>query len=110
MADVATCSYIASMHAVGIRELKNKLSHYVRLVEAGESVLVTHRGAVVAELRPPYGKDEGRSTVVTRLEELARRGGAVIGAPHDPTLYEPRPTSMAEASSEELLDAERGIR
>lgn len=98
------------MHAVGIRELKNKLSHYVRLVEAGESVLVTHRGSVVAELRPPYREDEGRSAVTTRLEELARRGGAVIGAPHDPTLYEPRPRSMAEGSAEELLDAERGSR
>ncbi|NIP56992.1 MAG: prevent-host-death protein, partial [Gemmatimonadetes bacterium] len=27
------------MRAVGIRELKNKLSHYIRLVEAGESIL-----------------------------------------------------------------------
>ena len=95
---------------MGIRELKNKLSHYVRLVEAGESVLVTHRGTVVAELRPPYGKDGGRSAVSTRLEELARRGGAVIDAPHDPTLYEPRPRSMEQGSAAELLDAERGSR
>ena len=38
---------------VGTRELKNRLSHYLRRVrEAGESIYVTDRGEVVAELRP----------------------------------------------------------
>ena len=38
------------MKAVGIRELKNRLSEYVRLVKNnGESILVTDRGAIVAE-------------------------------------------------------------
>ena len=41
------------MKAVGIRELKNRLSEYVRLVRGGEEFLVTDRGEVVAELRPP---------------------------------------------------------
>jgi antitoxin (DNA-binding transcriptional repressor) of toxin-antitoxin stability system len=36
---------------VGTKELKNHLSHYLRLVRAGESVLVTDRGAVIAEIR-----------------------------------------------------------
>jgi len=98
------------MHAVGIRELKNKLSHYVRLVEAGESVLVTHRGAVVAELRPPGTGDAGRRAVAGRLDELARRGGASIGAPHDPELYQTRPRRIREGSVAELLEAERRSR
>lgn len=98
------------MHAVGIRELKNKLSHYVRLVEAGESVLVTHRGAVVAELRPPGRPDEQSGMVVTGLEQLQRRGAAAIGAPHDPDMYEPRPSHLPEGSVADLLDAERGSR
>ena len=34
------------MNTVGIRELKNRLSAYVRLVRAGERVLVTDRGCV----------------------------------------------------------------
>ncbi len=41
------------METIGIRELKNRLSKYVRKVEAGEVVIVTDRGTVVAELVPP---------------------------------------------------------
>ncbi|MGB6992764.1 MAG: type II toxin-antitoxin system prevent-host-death family antitoxin, partial [Thermoanaerobaculia bacterium] len=39
------------MRAVGVRELKNRLSEYLRLVRSGEDVLVTDRGRVIAELR-----------------------------------------------------------
>ncbi len=41
------------MRAVGVKVLKNKLSAYVRLAENGETVLVTDRDRVVAELGPP---------------------------------------------------------
>jgi len=41
------------MKAVGIKTLKNRLSEYLRLVAAGETVLVTDRDRVVAELVPP---------------------------------------------------------
>ena len=41
------------MRAVGIKVLKDKLSEYVRLAAAGESVLVTDRDRVVAQLGPP---------------------------------------------------------
>ena len=100
------------MQAVGIRELKNKLSYYVRLVGAGESVLVTDRGTVVAELRPPgTGASEGTSDpVAAKLAELARRGRAVGGAPHDPALYRARPSALPEGTAAELLEAERGGR
>lgn len=50
---VATGSYLKNMKVVGIKELKNKLSEYVKLAKAGEVVLVTDRGDVVAELRAP---------------------------------------------------------
>jgi prevent-host-death family protein len=40
------------MH-IGTRELKNRLSHYLRQVrESREPIYVTDRGEVVAELRP----------------------------------------------------------
>jgi Antitoxin of toxin-antitoxin stability system len=48
---VATGSYLEGMRSVGIKLLKNKLSEYIRL--AGETVLVTDRDRVVAELGPP---------------------------------------------------------
>jgi antitoxin (DNA-binding transcriptional repressor) of toxin-antitoxin stability system len=46
------------MRCVGVKTLKNRLSEYLRLVAAGESVLVTDRERVIAELTPPR---EGRS-------------------------------------------------
>ncbi len=100
------------MRAVGIRELKNRLSHYVRLVESGESVLVTDRGAVVAELRPP-GSPGARMEVdplATRLAEMARKGRAVLAAPHDPELYGTRDAVIPEGSVARLLAEERGQR
>jgi prevent-host-death family protein len=42
------------MRSVGIKVLKNKLSEYVRAAEAGETVLVTDRNRVVAELVPAH--------------------------------------------------------
>jgi antitoxin (DNA-binding transcriptional repressor) of toxin-antitoxin stability system len=42
------------MRTVGLKILKNKLSEYVRAAAAGETVLVTDRNRVVAELRPPH--------------------------------------------------------
>jgi len=38
------------MRTLGLKTLKNKLSEYVRDVAAGEVVLVTDRGRVVAKL------------------------------------------------------------
>ena len=49
------------MRAVGLKVLKNKLSEYVRLAAEGETVLVTDRDRVVAELVPPRA---GRSDVL----------------------------------------------
>jgi antitoxin (DNA-binding transcriptional repressor) of toxin-antitoxin stability system len=64
---------LSGMRAVGIKVLKNKLSEYVRLVAGGETVLITDRDRVVAELVPPR---EGRSTWVAdaQLAEAVRQG------------------------------------
>ncbi|HVL65888.1 MAG TPA: hypothetical protein VM364_01370 [Vicinamibacterales bacterium] len=43
------------MRAVGIKTLKNRLSEYVRVAAGGETILVTDRDRVVAELGPPQG-------------------------------------------------------
>ncbi len=61
------------MRAVGLKILKNKLSEYVRLVAGGETVLVTDRDRVVAEIVPPRG---GRSPMLAdaMLADAVRRG------------------------------------
>lgn len=51
--DVTTGDYHWFMKAVGVKQLKARLSEYLRAVKAGEIVLVTDRDEVVAELRPP---------------------------------------------------------
>jgi len=87
---VASRSYISwGMKAVNLRELKNRLSGYVREVRAGEVILVTDRGEVVAELRPPLGGAQ----VVTRLDailaRLAQEGKVRIGLPNAAEAYAP---------------------
>ena len=47
------------MKSVGVKQLKTRLSEYLRLVRHGETVLVTDRDEVVAELRPTR-KQPGR--------------------------------------------------
>jgi antitoxin (DNA-binding transcriptional repressor) of toxin-antitoxin stability system len=61
------------MRAVGLKVLKNKLSEYVRLAAGGETVLVTDRDRVVAEIVPPRS---GRSPLLAdaMLAELVRQG------------------------------------
>lgn len=96
------------MKAVGIRELKNRLSEYLRLVRNGENVLVTDRGEVVAELRPP-----GQSALDLKypiLSELARQGKLRLGAPNDPALYKSLPKLLTQKDLARLLEEERGER
>jgi antitoxin (DNA-binding transcriptional repressor) of toxin-antitoxin stability system len=61
------------MRAVGIKELKNRLSEYVRIAASGERVLVTDRDRVVAELiAPQAGTPEVPSDAA--LAEAVRAG------------------------------------
>jgi antitoxin (DNA-binding transcriptional repressor) of toxin-antitoxin stability system len=60
------------MRAIGIKELKARLSEYLRAVEAGETVLVTRHDEVVAEIRPP--RQPARDGIEERLERLAEAG------------------------------------
>jgi antitoxin (DNA-binding transcriptional repressor) of toxin-antitoxin stability system len=45
------------MRKVGLKVLKNKLSEYVRLAAAGETIVVTDRGRAVAEIVRPRRDD-----------------------------------------------------
>ncbi len=91
------------METVGIRELKNKLSAYVRKVEAGNVVLVTDRGRVVAELVPP-GHGSYPANLPPGLIELARRHELRLPTrPHDPELYR-KPLPKVDLGSETVTD------
>jgi len=45
------------MPKVGVKELKARLSHYLRAVKRGAIVIVTERDRVIAELKPPPAHD-----------------------------------------------------
>lgn len=53
----------------GVRELKNKLSHYLREVKKGRSIVITERGKIVATIVPA----QERATA-EKLQKLARSG------------------------------------
>ena len=61
------------MRSVGVKVLNSRLSEYVRLAASGETVLVTDRDRVVAEIGPPKGT---RSPILADalLAEAVRRG------------------------------------
>jgi len=61
------------MRAVGLKVLKNKLSEYVRLAAGGETVLVTDRDRVVAELVPPAAHRSGMLADAV-LADAVRKG------------------------------------
>jgi antitoxin (DNA-binding transcriptional repressor) of toxin-antitoxin stability system len=97
------------MKVVGLRELKNRLSEYVRQVRNGEEVLVTDRGAVVAELGPP-GRTAMDGAAPAGLIDLATRGLVTLGAPNDGAVYPKLPPALTPGRLTKLLDEERGPR
>jgi antitoxin (DNA-binding transcriptional repressor) of toxin-antitoxin stability system len=75
------------MLCVGVKTLKNKLSEYLRMVAAGETVLVTDRNRVIAELAPPR---EARAVGSDALFADAVRKGWVTPAAILPGTPPPR--------------------
>lgn len=69
--------------AVGVRELKSGLSSYLRRVRKGETIDITDRGQVVAELSPrrPLSAPE----IEARIAELERQGHVRPPRAHDRT-------------------------
>lgn len=97
------------MRTIGIRDLKTHLSQTLRDVQRGELYLVTDRGRVVAELRPP-----GSEAAALTPEDSARRAMLASGelraaeAPRAP--YRRSDITLPEGVASELLDWVRGER
>lgn len=105
LVEVASRSYLVPMRSVGLKILKNKLSEYVRLAASGETVLVTDRDRIVAELVPPR---KGQSPLLADalLEDLIRQGWLkppLIVAEGPP----PRCPMMSYAELERELEQDR---
>ena len=61
------------MGAVGVRELKNRLTYYLQRARKGEEVIVTERGRPVAVLQALQHLDRA-AALETRLARLAALG------------------------------------
>lgn len=105
---MVACDYILPMKTAGVRELKAHLSGYLREVERGDVVLVTDRGRVVAELRPPGPAERGASPAELRYRKLVDRGLLRPAAAPGSIDWTALPIlRLRRGSSKELLDAER---
>ena len=82
------------MKSIGVRELRQRASEYLRQVEAGRSVEITARGRPVALLVPLRGTGH--------VERLVRRGRLVpptgdvlaLGPPPASPSGRPRPSAV----------------
>jgi prevent-host-death family protein len=60
------------MNAVGVRDLKNRLSHHLKRVRAGARLTVTERGRPIATLAPVEVRDD-----LAWLHEMVARGEVI---------------------------------
>lgn len=69
------------MKKVGTRELKNRLSAYLRRVRRGEKLIVTDRGVPVAEIGPvqPETPRSPQKALQEILQDLAAQGILRLG-------------------------------
>jgi antitoxin (DNA-binding transcriptional repressor) of toxin-antitoxin stability system len=96
------------MRTVGVRELKARLSQILREVQRGESVLVTDRGRVVAELRQPGLAPSVAETPEERaLNRIAAEGHLRL-AERSQQGYPVSPLKSPPGTANELLRQERG--
>jgi prevent-host-death family protein len=94
------------MPSTGIRELKNKLSQYVRRIEAGERIAITAHGRVVAELVPPGGGRKGSGR--TRYEDLVAAGVIRPAVETGPLRLKWPDIRLPQGTVKELIDGDRG--
>jgi len=97
------------MKTIGVRELKAHLSRVLRDVQAGDAVLVTDRGRVIAELRRPDASPVASSPAERALLRLAADGHLRLAEPL-PDPYGASPVKSPEGTARDLLNEDRGER
>ena len=88
-----------------MRELRQNLSRYLERVKAGEGLVVTERGRVVARLIPAGGNAD-------RYVDLAQRFGATVpvGRLEDVAARVPTPGAPAGTTDAYLAESRRESR
>jgi len=65
------------MGSVGVRELKSRLTHYLRRTKQGEELVVTERGRPIALLQPIRAGQPVKS-LEARLAQMATQGRVAL--------------------------------
>lgn len=68
------------MKAVGVKELKNQLSRYLKMVRGGEFIYVTDRDEIVAELRQPTVPPAPKLSRWEHFLNEAEKEGSIVRA------------------------------
>jgi prevent-host-death family protein len=92
---------------VKVSDLKNRLSHYLRLVRRGESVLVSDRDRVIARIEPAGDLTSTGTDDARWLDDLERRGVVRRGAGKVPRGWLGRRPKMKTDIVGALLDERR---
>jgi prevent-host-death family protein len=101
---MATCGHNSSIEA-GIRELKDNLSRYIRRIEAGERIVVTSHGRVVAEIVSAAAGRHGR---ITQLDVLVASGMITPPVEGGDPLEDCPEIRLPPGSAAALIDNDRG--
>ena len=94
------------MKVVDIRELKDRLSQYLRIARSGEEVVVTDRGEVIAELGKVDLSASARQLDPNLMASVSH-GSISLGSTNDPAVYPQMPRLMKRRSVLQLLEEER---
>ena len=93
---------------VSVRDLKNRLSEYLRKVSAGQEVVVTSRGKAVARLVAPRARSrvvaasrEEEAIALLRSQPWVRPGKGRVRLPKVVVKLKPGEKTLAEIVSEE---------
>jgi len=85
---------------VGTRELKNRLSAYLRRVKAGETVIITERGNPVGQILPI------QADLSSRLKKLVEAGVVVWNGQSVPP-YQPKAMNRGKQLLSDLVAEDR---
>jgi antitoxin (DNA-binding transcriptional repressor) of toxin-antitoxin stability system len=95
-----------SMKTVGIKDLKNNLSSYLREVRRGATFLVSDRNDIVAELHEPYDRMNVPGNMNALLLNWAQEG--VLSLPKcEKQPLEPSCLHLPEGAARSLLNDDR---
>jgi antitoxin (DNA-binding transcriptional repressor) of toxin-antitoxin stability system len=94
------------MSTVGIKELKNRLTHYLRLTQKGEKVIVTDRGQPVAVIHHSTS-DQLVLTREGRLAQSAAEGKICLPSRKLASRFKPVSYKGASAAQAVIEDRER---